>query len=161
MKEKTLQLTRAALIAALYVILTFLSQMFGLASGVIQFRLSEALTCMPLFYKEAISGLWIGCILANLLTGCAAWDIVFGSVATLIGALGTYYIGRKKTILGPIFPVASNMLIVPVVLQHVYGAAESYWFLMVTVGAGEIVCCGILGWILYKGYSKALGKSLG
>ena len=71
MKEKTLHLTRAALIAALYVILTFLAQIFGLASGAIQFRLSEALTCMPLFYKEAIPGLWIGCILANLLTGCS------------------------------------------------------------------------------------------
>ena len=102
MKEKTLHLTRAALIAALYVILTFLAQIFGLASGAIQFRLSEALTCMPLFYKEAIPGLWIGCILANLLTGCAMWDIVFGSVATLLGALGTYYIGRKKPALGPV-----------------------------------------------------------
>ena len=121
MKEKTLHLTRAALIAALYVILTFLAQIFGLASGAIQFRLSEALTCMPLFYKEAIPGLWIGCILANLLTGCAMWDIVFGSVATLLGALGTYYIGRKKPALGPVFPIASNMLIVPAVLQQVYG----------------------------------------
>lgn len=154
MKEKTLHLTRAALIAALYVILTFLAQLFGLASGAIQFRLSEALTCMPLFYKEAIPGLWIGCILANLLTGCAMWDIVFGSVATLLGALGTYYIGRKKPALGPVFPIASNMLIVPAVLQQVYGSADSYWFLMVTVGIGEIVCCGLLGMLLYKAYKK-------
>ena len=154
MKEKTLNLTRAALIAALYVILTFLAQIFGLASGAIQFRLSEALTCMPLFYKEAIPGLWIGCILANLLTGCAMWDIVFGSVATLLGALGTYYIGRKKPVMGPVFPIASNMLIVPAVLQQVYGSADSYWFLMVTVGIGEIVCCGLLGMLLYKAYKK-------
>ncbi len=154
MKEKTLHLTRAALIAALYVILTFLAQIFGLASGAIQFRLSEALTCMPLFYKEAIPGLWIGCILANLLTGCAMWDIVFGSVATLLGALGTYYIGRKKPVMGPVFPIASNMLIVPAVLQQVYGSADSYWFLMVTVGIGEIVCCGLLGMLLYKAYKK-------
>lgn len=154
MKEKTLHLTRAALIAALYVILTFLAQIFGLASGAIQFRLSEALTCMPLFYKEAIPGLWIGCILANLLTGCAMWDIVFGSVATLLGALGTYYIGRKKPALGPVFPIASNMLIVPAVLQQVYGSADSYWFLMVTVGIGEIVCCGLLGMLIYKAYKK-------
>lgn len=154
MKEKTLHLTRAALIVALYVILTFLAQIFGLASGAIQFRLSEALTCMPLFYKEAIPGLWIGCILANLLTGCAMWDIVFGSVATLLGALGTYYIGRKKPVMGPVFPIASNMLIVPAVLQQVYGSADSYWFLMVTVGIGEIVCCGLLGMLLYKAYKK-------
>lgn len=154
MKEKTLQLTRAALIAALYVILTFLSQLFGLASGAIQFRLSEALTCMPLFYKEAIPGLCIGCVLANLLTGCAMWDIVFGSLATFLGAAGTYYIGRKKPALGPIFPIAANILIVPAVLQHVYGAPESYWYLMATVGIGEIVCCGVLGFILYKAYKK-------
>lgn len=149
-------MTRAALIAALYVILTFISQIFGLASGVIQFRLSEALTCMPLFYREAIPGLWIGCVLANLLTGCAVWDIVFGSAATLLGAVGTWYIGRKKPLLGPLFPILSNMLIVPLVLRYVYGAEGSYWFLMVTVGAGEIVCCGILGMLLYKSYKKAI-----
>lgn len=156
MKEKTLYLTRAALIAALYVILTFLSQIFGLASGVIQFRLSEALTCMPLFYKEAIPGLTIGCLLANLMTGCAVWDIIFGSAATLIGAIGTYYIGRKKPVLAPIFPILSNMIIVPFVLQYVYGAPDSYWYLMTTVGIGEIVCCGVLGMLLYKAYKKAV-----
>lgn len=154
MKEKTLYLTRAALIAALYVILTFLANMFGLASGAIQFRVAEALTVMPLFYKEAIPGLWVGCVLANILTGCAMWDVVFGSIATLLGALGTYYIGRKKPILGPVFPIISNMLIVPPVLQYVYGAEDSYWFLVTTVGIGEIVCCGVLGWGLYKVYKK-------
>lgn len=154
MKEKTLYLTRAALIAALYVILTFLANMFGLASGVIQFRIAEVLTIMPLFYKEAIPGLWVGCVLANILTGCAMWDVVFGSIATLLGALGTYYIGRKKPVLGPVFPIISNMLIVPPVLQYVYGAEESYWFLVTTVGIGEIVCCGILGLGLYKVYKK-------
>lgn len=154
MKDKTLKLTRAALIAALYVILTFLSQMFGLASGVIQFRLSEGLTFMPLLYKESIWGLTIGCLIANILTGCAAWDVIFGSVATLLGALGTYYIGCKVPILGPVFPIASNMIIVPFVLQMVYGAEESYWFLMATVGLGEIVCCGLLGWNLYKVFKK-------
>lgn len=154
MKDKTLKLTRAALIAALYVILTFLSQIFGLASGVIQFRLSEGLTFMPLLYKESIWGLTIGCLIANILTGCAAWDVIFGSVATLLGALGTYYIGRKVPILGPVFPIASNMIIVPFVLQMVYGAEESYWFLMATVGLGEIVCCGLLGWNLYKVFKK-------
>ncbi len=156
MQEKTLHLTRAALIAALYVILTFLSQMFGLASGVIQIRLSELLTVTPLLFKEAIPGLWIGCILANILTGCALWDVVFGSLATLIGALGTYYIGRKKPILGPVFPILSNMIIVPFVLQAVYGVKESFLFLVVTVGVGEVICCGLLGWQLYKALKKCL-----
>ena len=150
MQKKTLHLTRAALIAALYVILTFVSQMFGLASGMIQIRLSELLTVMPLLFKEAIPGLWIGCIIANILTGCALWDIVFGSLATLIGAVGTYYIGRKKPILGPVFPILSNMIIVPLVLQAVYGLKESFFFLAITVGIGEFICCGLLGWQLYK-----------
>ena len=150
MKRNTLTLPRAALVAALYVILTFVAQMFGLSSGVIQIRLSETLTVLPLLYKEAIPGLWIGCIIANILTGCAPWDVVFGSVATLIGAIGTYYIGRKKPILGPVFPIISNMVIVPLVLQAVYGVKESFVFLAVTVGIGEVICCGLLGWQLYK-----------
>ena len=150
MQKKTLLLTRAALIAALYVVLTFVSQMFGLASGMIQIRLSETLTVLPLIFKEAIPGLWLGCIVANILTGCALWDVIFGSLATLIGALGTYYIGRKKPILAPIFPILSNMLIVPYVLQLVYGVKESFVFLAITVGIGEFICCGLLGWQLYK-----------
>ena len=155
MKEKTLKLTRAALIAALYVILTLLSQVFGLASGVIQLRLSEGLTFLPMLYKEAISGLWIGCIVANIISGCALWDIIFGSLATLIGAVGTYYIGKLKPVLGLISPVVSNMLIVPLILQAVYGVKDSYWFIAVTVGIGETICCGFLGWCLYKVFKKA------
>ena len=95
MSRKTLNLTWAALIAALYVVLTFIANAAGLASGAIQVRLSEMLTIMPMFTWAAVPGLTIGCVLANLLTGCAVWDVVFGSLATLLGALGTYYIGRR------------------------------------------------------------------
>ena len=151
MKNKTLDLTWAALIAALYVVLTLIANMLGLASGAIQIRLSEALTILPLFTWAAVPGLTIGCVLANLLTGCALWDIIFGSVATLIGALGTYAIGRKKPALGPVFPILSNALIVPLVLQKVYGLEQGYIYLLITVGIGEIISCGVLGWFLYKG----------
>ena len=154
MKSKTLNLTWAALIAALYVVLTFIANALGLASGAIQIRLSEALTIMPLFTWAAVPGLTIGCILANLLTGCALWDIVFGSIATFLGGLGTYYIGRKIPALGPVFPIASNMLIVPLVLQKVYGLQDGYIYLMITVGIGEIITCGILGWLLYRSLKK-------
>ena len=81
-----LDLTQGAMIAALYVVLTFIANLAGLASGVIQVRLSEALTILPVFTAAAVPGLAIGCVLANLLTGCAIWDVVFGSLATLIGA---------------------------------------------------------------------------
>ncbi len=154
MKQKTLYLTRAALIAALYVVLTLLSQIFGLASGVIQFRLSEALTVMPLLYKESIIGLCIGCFVANIITGCAAWDVIFGATATCLGALGTYYIGRKIPVLGPVFPILSNMLIVPPVLMYVYGAKQAYWVLLLGVGIGEIACAGFLGWYVYTKIKK-------
>ena len=155
MNNKTLNLTWAALIAALYVVLTFAANMAGLASGAVQVRLSEMLTVMPLFTWAAVPGLTVGCLLANLLTGCALWDVVFGTFATLLGALGTYYIGRRKPVLGPVFPIVSNALIVPLVLQYVYGLEGSYWYFMATVGAGEIISCGFLGWLLYKGVKRA------
>ena len=154
MNKKTLNLTWAALIAALYVVLTFVANAAGLASGAIQVRLSEMLTILPLFTWAAVPGLPIGCVLANFLTGCALWDVVFGPIAPLLGALGTYYIGRRKPALGPVFPIVSNALIVPLVLQYVYGLEGSYWYFMVTVGAGEIISCGFLGWLLYKGVKR-------
>ena len=92
-----LDLTQGAMIAALYVVLTFIANLAGLASGVIQVRLSEALTILPVFTAAAVPGLAVGCVLANLLTGCAIWDVVFGSLATLIGAVGTRLLRKKKS----------------------------------------------------------------
>ena len=100
-------------------------------------------------------------MLANLITGCAAWDVVFGSLATLLGAIGTRLL-RKKPLLAWIPPVISNMAIIPIVLMKVYGVTEvevfgsvfsgkSIWImLVVTVGIGEIIACGMLGLLLYK-----------
>ena len=150
MKNNTLYLTQASLIAALYVMLTIISNFAGLASGVIQLRLSEMLTILPVFTPAAIPGLAVGCAVANLATGCALWDVAFGTLATTLGALGTYYIGRKYPYAGPAFPIAANALIVPKVLQVVYGAEGTYWYFMLTVGIGEILSCGVLGIILYR-----------
>ena len=146
-------LTIGGAIAALYVVLTLVANAFGLASGAIQVRLSEALTILPCFTAAAVPGLTVGCILANIITGCALWDVVFGSLATLIGAAGTYLL-RKKPLLAWIPPVLSNAIIVPIVLQRVYGVPDSFWYLMLTVGAGEVIACGILGLLLYKALSK-------
>ncbi len=150
MNKKTLNLTQGAIIAAIYVVLTFLSQMVGLASGAIQFRLSEALTILPVFTGAAVPGLAVGCFVANMLTGCALWDVIFGSIATLIGAIGTYFVGKKKLYLAPIFPILANVIIVPFVLRYVYGVEGSLPYFALTVGIGEVVCCGILGIGLYK-----------
>ena len=149
--SNTVFITRAGLIAAAYVVLTFIAQMAGLASGAVQFRISEALTILPMFMSSAIPGLAVGCFLANVLTGCAMWDVIFGTLATLLGACGTYLLRKTGSpYLGCLPPIIANMAIVPIVLMKVYGVTDAYWYLLVTVGLGEIVCCGVLGIILYK-----------
>ena len=148
MRNKKVQfIVQAAFIAAIYVILTYFISAFQLASGAIQIRISEALTILPYFTPAAIPGLWIGCFLSNLLTGCLPMDVVFGSLATLLGAVATYLL-RKNKWLAPIPPVVFNTIIVPYVLAFVYGAEGSIPFFMLTVGAGELVSCYILGNIL-------------
>ena len=157
MKNQKVQfLTQGAMIAALYVALTFVANAMGLASGAIQFRLSEALTILPYFTASAIPGLAIGCFLANLLTGCAAYDVVFGTLATLLGAIGTRAL-RKNKWLTPLPPILSNVIIVPWVLRLVYGVPDAIWFLCLTVGIGEVVCCGVLGLTLLQLLEKRGG----
>lgn len=154
MKNKNvLFLTQAAMIAALYVVLTFIVNAFGLASGVIQIRLSEALAVLPSFTPAAIPGVYIGCVLANALTGASLLDILLGSLASLIGALGAYML-RKWKWLVPIPTILANAIIVPIVLIWGYGVIDAWWYLFLTVGAGEIISCGILGMILLFSLEK-------
>ena len=145
-QKKVLFLTHAAMTAALYVLLTFIANLFGIASGTIQVRFSEALTVLPYFTPAAIPGLFAGCLLSNLLTGCALPDIVFGSLATLIGALLTYLLRRNKW-LAPLPPILANALIIPPVLFFAYGLGP-LWFDFLTVTIGEVISCGILGMLL-------------
>lgn len=145
--KKILFITQAAMIAALYVVLTLFANALGLANYAVQVRFSEALTVLPFFTPAAIPGLWAGCILANLLTGCAPLDILFGSLATLVGALGSYALRRYKWAV-PLPPILANTVIVPFVLAYVYQFPGSIPYFMLTVGAGEIISCGILGMIL-------------
>lgn len=149
MDHKTRFFIQSAVIAALYVILTLVSNALGLANGIIQVRLSEALTILPVFSISAVPGLFIGCFLSNLLTGCALWDMVFGAIATLIGAMGTRWL-RKKKGLRFIPPILSNTLIIPLVLSFVYQFEGSLWYFMITVGIGEIIACGLGGILLLK-----------
>jgi len=142
---KLKNMTRAAIIASIYVALTFISSAMGLASGAIQVRLSEMLTVLPAFTSSAIPGLAVGCLISNMLTGCAVWDVVFGTVATLIGAFGTRLIAKKNKFAGCIPPIVSNAIIVPLVLKFTYGVPEVLPYLVLTVALGEIISCGILG----------------
>lgn len=156
--KKVLYLTQAAMIAALYVVLTQLARVFGLDSQAIQLRFSEALTILPFFTPAAIPGLFIGCILANFFAGCLPWDIVFGSLATLLGALGTYALRRQKW-LAPLPPILANTVIVPFVLAYVYHAEGTILYFILTVGIGEILSCGVLGMAFLLSLEKH-GKNL-
>ncbi|MBQ2888986.1 MAG: QueT transporter family protein [Clostridia bacterium] len=153
MRKKTKLLTQGALIAALYVVLTYITNLAGMASGAVQVRISEALCILPAFTASAVPGLFAGCLAANLLTGAALWDVVFGSVATLLGALGTRYFGRNK-FLAPIFPIVSNTVIIPLVLKLAYGLSQGYIFLALSIFIGEVISCGVLGAILYGAIEK-------
>lgn len=153
-KSKTLFLTKSAVIAALYVVLTEVSAILGLSSGVIQFRISDMFAVLPVFTPAAIPGVFIGCMIANLLAGGVVWDVVFGSIASLLGAIGAYLLRKKSIYLVPIPTIVSNMLIVPFVLQYAYGAEGGIPFFMLTVGIGEIVTAGFMGVFLAKTLKK-------
>ena len=145
-------LTVAAMVAALYVLFTWLAAVLGLSSQPIQLRFSEALCILPYFTPAAIPGLFIGCLLSNLLTGAMIWDIVFGSLATLIGALGTYAL-RRHSWLTPLPPIAANAIIIPLVIAYSTLPADAVTLPLLlgyaaTVGIGELLSCGLLGLLL-------------
>lgn len=158
-KGRILYLCRAGSIAALYVVLTLLCALLGLASGPIQLRLSEALCILPFFTSAAIPGLSIGCLLANLLTGSLWQDVVFGTLATLLGASIAYSLRKISVYLVPIPTIFSNTLILPPVLAWVYHAEGGLPYLALTVGAGELLSaggCGILLYLSLRPYASSL-----
>ena len=154
MKIRNLFITQAALIAALYVVLTLVSAAFGLDSKAIQFRLSEVLTVLPALTPAAIPGLFIGCLLSNFICGAMLPDMIFGSLATLIGAVGTYFIGKRVKWLSALPPIAANTVIVPLVLKYAYHLDGTVPFFALTVFIGEFVCCGILALCCFMRYPK-------
>ena len=153
MKNKsTLFLVQAAAIGAIYVVLTLVFA--PLSFGEVQVRFSEALTILPFFTPAAIPGLFVGCIIANFLGGALPVDILFGSIATLIGAVFTYKLRKSSKFLAPIPPILANTVIVPFVLYYGYGINLPIPLMMATVGIGEILSCGVLGMILLGALSK-------
>ena len=158
--KKTAYITQAALIAAIYTVLTMIAAGFDLASGAIQVRFSEALTIMPFFTPAAIPGLTLGCLLSNILTGCALPDIIFGTLATLLGALGSYAL-RKNRFLCAIPPIVSNVLIIPFVLTYAYHIPGGIPLFMLTVGIGELISCMGLCQLLLQALLPFRGRFFG
>ena len=173
-KKTVRYMTTGALIAAVYAAVTLLCSLAGLSSGVVQVRLSEALCVLVLFTPAAVPGLWIGCVIANLTTG-VIWDVVFGSLATLLGAAG----GRLPALLSeradrdgkgrraavyrcliPLPTVAANVLIVPFVLKYAYGYGDAVWVMMATVGLGETVSAYVCGLLLMWALRRRGGRFL-
>lgn len=155
-----LTLVEAAMIAAVYVVLTFTFAPFSF--GEIQIRIAEALTILPVFTPAAIPGLFVGCMLGNILGGAILPDIVFGSIATLIGAFFTYKLRNQNRFLAPLPPILANAIIVPFILRYGYLVPLPIPFMMLTVGIGEVIGCGVLGLILYKAldrYKNVIFKS--
>ena len=156
-RSKIVYLVQAAMIAAIYVVLTYLFAPFSF--GEVQVRISEALTILPAFTPAAIPGLSVGCLIGNILGGAILPDIMFGSIATLLGACGTYLLchanveGRRKY-LAPVPPIVANTLIVPFVLRFGYGVPLPIPFMMLTVGVGEVISCGVLGMIVYQAVAR-------
>lgn len=162
-RRAALYAAQGAMVAAMYVALTEVCALAGLSSMAIQVRVSDALCIVPFFTPAAVPGLFIGCLVANLVTGAAPWDVVFGSLATLLGALGARALaisarradaaGRHKpsvllTALIPLPTVAANTVIVPLVLRYAYGLPDALPYLCLTVGAGEVISAWILGLVL-------------
>ena len=153
--KHTKYVVKAALVAALYVVLTYLAAAMGLSGNLpVQLRFSEALTILPFFTSAAIPGLTVGCFIANLLTGCAIWDVFFGTLATFIGACGTYVLRKRNKYLAPLPPIIANTLIVPFVLKFVYVFPGSILYFFITVFIGELLSCGILGILLLFALEK-------
>ena len=150
-------LTQSGVIAAVYVLLTMLAAAMGLDSGAVQLLLSEALTILPVFTPAAVPGLFIGCLLSNLLAGGVIWDVIFGSLATLLGAIGTRLL-RKKRWLACLPPILANVLIIPFVLTYAYGIPGGIPWFMFTVGMGEVLSCGLLGQLLWSTLDKHKGQ---
>lgn len=146
-QQRVLRISTAGMIAALYTVLTVIVGSFGLANGAIQLRVSEALCVLPFFTSAAIPGLTVGCLLSNLILGCLWQDVLFGTLATLLGAIGARLL-RRLPMLVPLPTVVANTVIVPLVLAYAYHVEDGLGFLFVTVGIGEVLSAYLLGMVL-------------
>lgn len=135
-------ITKIAIIAAIYAGITI--AVAPLSYAVMQIRISEAMTILPVFTPLAIPGLFIGCLLANLLSPVGMVDVIVGSLATLIGAAGTYAL-RKHRFLAMCCPVISNGVLIGGMLHYVAGVNLPLYVCILWVALGEAAACIVIG----------------
>ena len=154
------ELVQGAIIAAIYALLTIF--LAPISSGLIQCRVSEAMCVLPYFTFSAVPGLFIGCLIANLLTGAVAYDVIFGSLATLIAAYLTYALrNRVPKYLAPMPSVVVNALVVGWLLTSVYQVGVSFWVAAGYVAIGQAIACFALGLPLMTLLERFRGKLFG
>ncbi len=141
----------ASMIAAIYAVLVLIFQ--PLSFGMVQVRVAEMLTILPVFTPAAIPGLAAGCFLSNILSGAEVFDVIFGTFATLIGACGTYLL-REKKYMCVLPPIVSNAVIIPFVIRFAYGSDQPIIIIAAVILAGEVLSCGVLGMAFRKVFEK-------
>lgn len=160
--KKVQFMAQASMIAALYTALTV--ALVPVSYGAVQFRISEALCILPYFTPAAVPGLFLGCLISNgvgaAMGTTVVLDMIFGSLATLIGAAGSYALRRNRWLVC-IPPIAANTIIIPWVLRYAYGSPDMIPYMMLTVGIGEVLAVGVLGNILLAMLSRYSGRIFG
>ena len=165
MKLSTKRLCRAGVIAALYAALTY--AFAPVAFGSLQIRPAEALCILPLFFVEAIPALYVGCLIANLTSPFLLYDLLLGGLATLLGALGTYFVGKYvineklKVFLGGLSPILFNTLLIPFIIVVLCGGVSegqtitsAYFLTALSIFATECLCVYGFGIPLYAFFKK-------
>ena len=162
-KISTITIARAGITACAYLVLSLLT--LPVMGGAIQFRISEALCVLPLIFPETAIGLWVGCMLSNLLGACAPLDVIFGSLITLVAGGLTYFVGKKlkktslKIIIGGLFPVLLNAILLPVIWQFAYGILEyAYPIQVLFLIVSQSLSIYGLGIVLYLNVNRILNK---
>lgn len=145
--NKTKLIVLQALIASIYILLSLVTA--PISFSIVQIRLAESLCVLPIFGFQYIFGITIGCALTNFLMFGNIIDVIFGTLATLIGALGTYYF-RKNYIVAVLFPILSNAIILPFVFKYAYGLDKTFWFMFIQTFVSQMIAIGLLGKIIVK-----------
>ena len=146
------KITRAGIIGAIYAALTLV--LYPISFGAVQVRVAEAFCLLPLIFPESIIGLSVGCLIANLF-GNGALDIVFGTLATLVSAILTYFVGKRlksnalKIFVGGIFPVVINAIVIPFTFLAISSSVAYYFISAGQIFIGQALAIYLVGTPLY------------